>query len=235
MTEIGIEMPMISVDRQVPEEREDDQDDEDRPEQGRLLDRRYRVLDVPRTVVEDQQLDARHRRVDPLDLLPHPVGHRNGVLARLLRHLHPHAGAAVDPHQRARVLGGVLDLRDVAHVDRNVVPAEHDDVPDLLQVLELPLVPEQVRHVAFIHQAEGRVLVVGAQLADDLVDRQVEGGDLLLRQQHVDLAPQPAAGRHRGDPDDALHPRRQLALGDLAQRDPVVVSLDPEAHDRHRR
>ena len=50
----------------------------------------------------------------------------------------------------------------------------HDQVADLIEVLELALAAHQVGRVAFVDFAERDVLVLGAQQADDAIDRQVE-------------------------------------------------------------
>ena len=65
-----------------------------------------------------------------------------------------------------------------------------------------------------------------------LVHRQVERGDLFLRQLDVNLPAQAAVDGDGGHAVDALEPRRDLVLRDLAQRDRVVVALDADLHDR---
>ena len=50
----------------------------------------------------------------------------------------------------------------------------------------------------------------------------------------MDLTAQAAFDRDGGDAGDALQPLRQVVLGDLAQPDAVVVTLEADAHDRRR-
>ena len=50
----------------------------------------------------------------------------------------------------------------------------------------------------------------------------------------MNLAAQAAFDGDGGDALDALEARRQVVLGDLAQRDAVEVALDADAHDRRR-
>ena len=96
----------------------------------------------------------------------------DGVLARLLLHLDLDAGLAVDPHERSGALGGVLDLGDVAQVDRHAVARHHDEVADVVEALELALAADEERRVALVDLAERRVLVLAAQrLHDVFTDR----------------------------------------------------------------
>ena len=67
---------------------------------------------------------------------------------------------------------------------------------------------------------------------DDLAHREIERGDLLLRQIDVDLPPDAAVDGDRGDAVHALEAGRDLVLSDLAQRDRVVLALDADLHDR---
>jgi hypothetical protein len=143
-------------------------------------------------------------------------------------------GPAVDPHDLAVILGGVPDLGDVAHVDRYALTRHHHEVPDVLQVAELALTADQIGQVALVDLAERRVLVLGAEEGDDPLDGQVERGNLLLRQLHADLPPQPAVDGDRGHARHALEPRREVVLGQLAEHHAVEVPLDADAHDRHR-
>ena len=136
--------------------------------------------------------------------------------------------------QRADVFGRVLHLGDVADVNRHAIARHQNQIPDLVEALELRLAAEQVRAVSLVHLAERRVFVLGAEQRDDALDRQVERRDLFLRQLDVNLPPQAAVGRHGGDAVDALEARADLVLGHFAQRDAIVVALDAEAHDRHR-
>ena len=53
------------------------------------------------------------------------------------------AGLAVDAHELAALLGGVLDLGDVAQVDRHALARQHDEVADVLEALELALAADQ--------------------------------------------------------------------------------------------
>ena len=88
--------------------------------------------------------------------------------------LQPDAGLAVDAREAAEVLGRVLHLGDVPQVDRHARAGHHDQVADLVEVLELPLAAHQIGAVALVDLAERDVLVLGAEQADDAVDRQVE-------------------------------------------------------------
>ena len=65
MTEIGIDVQTMSVDRKLCRNSEDDQDDQDRADERVLLHRGHRALDEHRAVVEHRQLDARHLAIDP--------------------------------------------------------------------------------------------------------------------------------------------------------------------------
>ena len=56
-----------------------------------------------------------------------------------------------------------VDLGDVAQVDRHAAAGHHDEVADLVEVLELPLAAEQVGAVALVDFAERDVLVLGAE------------------------------------------------------------------------
>ena len=64
------------------------------------------------------------------------------------------------------------------------------------------------------------------------VHRQVERGDLFLRQLDVNLPADAAVDGDGGDAVDALEARRDLVLRDLAQRDRVVVAFDADLRDR---
>ena len=100
------------------------------------------------------------------------------------------------------------------------------------RLCELALAADEVGGIALRDLAERRVLVLLAEHLDHPVDGQVEGGDLLLRQLDVNLAPEAAVDgdrRHAGNP---LEPRRQLVLRDLAQRHRVEVALDRQVDDR---
>ena len=88
-----------------------------------------------------------------------------------------------------------LDVGDVLQVDRHAVLRQHDEVRDLIEVLELTLAAQQERPVALVDLADRDVLVLGAQDVDDAIDRQVERGDLLARQLDVNLAAQAAVRR----------------------------------------
>ena len=145
---------------EVAQEREDDQHDEHAADQRVLLHVVDRALDEDRVVLRDDHLDAGHFLVDALDLLAHGRGDFDRVLARLLLHLDLHARLAVDPHERAALLGGVLHLGDVAHVDRHALAGHDDEVPDVLEALELALAADQERRVALVDLAERRVLVL---------------------------------------------------------------------------
>ena len=71
---------------------------------------------------------------------------------------------------------------------------------------------------------------------DDAIDRQVERGDLLARQVHVDLAAQAAVDGDCGHAGHALEARREDVLRELAQLTRSNVALSTrEAHDRHAR
>ncbi len=48
----------------------------------------------------------------------------------------------------------------------------------------------------------------------------------------MDLAPQPALNRDRGDALDALEPGRQIVFTDFAKPHAVEVTFDANAHDR---
>ena len=93
---------------------------------------------------------------------------------------------------RPDVLGRVRDVGDVAQVDRHAGLGQDDEIPDLVEVLELALAAEQERPVALVDLAERDVLVLGAQHVDDAIDRQIERGDLLPRQLDVNLPAQAA-------------------------------------------
>ena len=97
-----------------------------------------------------------------------------------------------------------------------------------------PWLRTQERGVALVDLAERRVLVLLPQRLDDLVHRQVERGDLLLRQLDVDLPAQAAVDGDRRHAVHALEARRELVLRHLAQRHRVEVALDAELHDRQR-
>ena len=172
--------------------------------------------------------------VDAGDLGPHAFGDLHRVGARLLGDAHPDARRAVDAGELAAILGGVADVGDVAHVDRDAVLGHHRQVADFVDVGELAGAAQQQHARALEDLAERDVLVLGAQDVDDAVDREVERGDLLARQVDADLAAQAAVDAHRGHAGDALEPRRQVVLGHLAQRDRVEVALDADAHDRER-
>ena len=96
----------------------------------------------------------------------------------------------------------------------------HDHVRDLVEVLELAGAAQQVGAVAFVDFAERHVLVLGAEHVDRR-DRPTGRAPVIfsLRQLDVDLPAQAAVDRDRGDAGDALEARRQVVLGDLAQRD----------------
>ena len=166
----------------------------------------------------------------------HGVGDLDRVGARLLGDAQPDARLAVDARERAEVLGRILDLRDVAHVDRHAGSRHDDQVTDLVQVLELALAADEVGAVALVDLAERDVLVLGAQQVDDAIDREVECADLFLRELDVDLTAQAAFDRDGGDAGHALQALRQVVLGDLAQPDAIVDShgLEADAHDRRR-
>ena len=68
-----------------------------------------------------------------------------------------------------------------------------------------------------------------ADRADDAIDREVERGDLLLRELDVDLAAQAAVDRDGRDAFDALEARHEVVLGELAQRHAIEVALDADA------
>ena len=104
-----------------------------------------------------------HLAVDALDLLADACGDLHGVLARLLLDLDLDARLAVDPHEVAALLGGVLHLGDVAQVDRHAVARQDDEIADVLEALELALAAEQIGRVALIDLAERGVLVLLAQ------------------------------------------------------------------------
>ncbi len=151
-------------------------------------------------------------------------------------HLHADAGLAVDAQDRPDVLGRVPDLGDVAAgrpARRSRVM--HDEVADLVEVLRTGPGCAAGGAVALVDLAERDVLVLGAQDVDDAIDRQVERGDLLARQLDVNLPAQAAVDGDRGDAGDALEARRQLVLGDLAQRrrGRSCLAFDADAHDRH--
>ena len=177
-------------------------------------------------------LHAGHFPVHARHFIAHALGHGDGVLARLLLDLNLDARLAVDAHERAPLLGGVLHLGDVAHVDRHALARHHHHVLDVLEALELTLGAEQEGGVALVDLAQRRVLVLAAQRLHHLGDRQVERGDLLLRQLDVDLPAQAAVHGHRGHAVHALEPRRQLVLRRFAQRHRVEVALDADLHDR---
>ena len=60
----------------------------------------------------------------------------------------------------AEVLGRVLHLGDVPHVDGHALPGHHDQVADFVEVLELALAAHEIRAVAFVDLAERDVLVL---------------------------------------------------------------------------
>ncbi len=192
------------------------------------------ALDEDRLVVGDLHADAGHLAVDPRHLRLDALRHRDGVLARLLVDAHADGGTAVDAQELPAIFGGVVDVGDVAQVDRHAVTRQHDEVADVVEAGELPLAADQIGGVALVDFAERQVLVLGAQRLHDAVDRKVERGDLLLRQLDVDLAAQAAVDVDRGHAGRALEARRQVVLRHLAQRHRVVVAVDREVDDRHR-
>ena len=84
MTEIGIDVQMMSVERTLRRNRKMMSDDQDAADHRVLLHAVDRPLDELRLVVEHRQADARHFAVDALDLGAHAFGDLHGVLARLL-------------------------------------------------------------------------------------------------------------------------------------------------------
>ena len=218
---------------EIAQEQEDDDDDQDRPDHHVLFHRVDRAFDELGAVLDDRQLDAGHFAVDASDLRPHELRDLDRVRPRLLLDLHAHTRASVDAHHRPDVLGGVLHVRDVLHVHGDARLRQQDEIADLIEVRELALAPDQVRHVAAIDLAERDVLVLRLQDVHDAIDREIERLNLFLRELDVNLPAEAAVDGHRRDPGDALEPWRQRVLGELAQRHAVVVvALDPEAHDR---
>ena len=82
------------------------------------------------------------------------------------------------------------------------------------------------------HLAERHVLVLLTQHLDDPIDREVEGGDFLLRQLDVNLSAEPAVHRHRRHAWRALEAGRELVLRDFTQRDRIEIALDRQIDNR---
>ena len=116
----------------------------------------------------------------------------------------------------------------------HVLPRQDDEVADVVDADELPLAADEVRRVALVDLSERQVLVLRLERLHDAIDRQVQRGDLFLREVDVNLAAQAAVDGDRRDARRALEARRQVVLGQLAQRDGVVVAFDADLHDRQR-
>ncbi len=217
----------------LPQEQEDDGHDQDAPQPRGFLHGRDRAADEDGTVVQDGEPDAGDFLIQPGDLLADAVRHPNGVLAGLLLHAHAHARPAVDAHQLPAVFRRVLHLRDVAQVHRYPLAGHHHQAAYVFQIPELSLVAHQVSQIALVDLPKGSVLVFRAEQGDDAVDGEVECGDLLFGELHVNLAAQAAVHGDRRHPCDPLEARCQFVFRQLTQRDAVEVPLDADAHNRH--
>src|SRR5687767_4408164 len=211
---------------EIAQEREDDEHNEHAANQRVLLHVVDGVPDIGRRVLRDDHPDAGHLAVDALDLSRDGGRHGHGVLAGLLLHLNLDARLAVDPHERTAFLGGVEHIGDITQVNRHSLARENHQVADVVDTLELPLAAQQEGGVALVNLAERRILIFLTERLNDSVHRQVEGGDLLLRQLDVDLPPYAAVHRDGSDAIDTLEARRDIVLRDLPKRDGVVVTLD---------
>ena len=109
-----------------------------------------------------------------------PVGDLHGIGAGLFLHRQADARAAVDAKQRTDVFRRVLHLGDVADVNRHAIARHQNQVPNLIEALELRLAPEQIRPVSLVHLAQRRVFVLGTEQRDDALDRQIQRRDFLF-------------------------------------------------------
>jgi hypothetical protein len=119
--------------------------------------------------------------------------------------LHADPRASVDPQHRSRVFGPVPHLRNIREVHRDARSRHDDQLPDLVQALELALAAEKICEVAPVDFAERNVLVLGFEHLDDAIDREVEGGDLLLRQLDANLPANAARHGHGRHSRNAFH------------------------------
>ena len=176
-------------------------------------------------------VDARHLGVDASELGADAVDDRHGVGSRLLLHLQLHRALAVDAHELPTLFGAVVHIRDVAHVHRHALARHDDQIPDVLDALELSLAADEERRVALVNLAQRCVLVLGTDRLDDLRDREIERLNLLLREIDVNLPAEPAANRHGGDAVHALEAGGDFVFREFAERDRVVFTLDAELDD----
>ena len=218
----------------VAQEQEDDRHDQQAAQHGVFGHAADGAVNELRLVVKHLQLDAVHLGVDLLNFLLHAFGNLNRVGARLLGHLHADARGAVDAHERAAVLGVVGYVGDVLQVDGHAGARQHHEVLDFVEAGELPRAAQQQGAVGVVDFAERDVLVLSAKNLDDAIGREVERGNLLARQVDVNLPAQAARDGHGRDAGDPLEARRQVVLGQFAQRHGVEVAFDADAHDRHR-
>ena len=142
-------MPKVEIDRRrdgdggddrrapVAHEREHDQAGEDAAEDEVDVDLVQRRVDVRRLVADDLERDAgRQARADALEVGLGRLDHLDGVGAGLPADLEHDGRHAVQPRERALLLGAVLGAADVADADRRAVARGDDQVVELLGVGE---------------------------------------------------------------------------------------------------
>ena len=178
-TEIGIEVQTISVDRKLRRNRKMIRITSTEPiitcSCTAPIDR---SMNLALSSSSDSLMPGTSRLIRSISART-PCGDLHRVRARLLGDLHADARPAVDAEHGAVVFRRVDDFGDVLQVDRNAVLRQDDQVPDLIEVLELSLAAKQKSAVAPINLADRDVLVLRPEHVDDAVDRQIERRDLL--------------------------------------------------------
>src|SRR5690606_28902472 len=106
----------------------------------------------------------------------------------------------------ANVFAAIVHFGDFLEVNGDTGAASDNDVADLFEILELALGANKQFVLAFHHRPDGKVQILRAEGVYDLIQREVEGTDLLEIKVHLHLAAQAAADAYFGDTGNTLNP-----------------------------
>src|SRR5690625_3508157 len=219
--------------RDIPQEKVENDDGEQRSPHGRLRDAVDRILDKNALVGDDFKSEVATVAVDAFDLGFDGFGHRHGVRAALLSHVELNDGNAVELGEAVHILIVAAHIRYVPHANRRAVDVRDHRLLDLFDRLVLA----HRAHIAIAHAgldvAAGQHLCLAGDGHLDIQRRQPGRAESIANEVDADLLVDAAGNFDRADAFDLLEPSDDLSLEDTRERLKVAGRCRRDGHDGH--
>jgi hypothetical protein len=209
---------------EIPEEDEDDHHHQSRGDEQGLLGLLDRPLDEDRLVESGVDVDAgRERLLDPGQLRPDQLGHRDDVGLGLPHHADRDRRRPLVAQGAPLVLRPQLDPAQIAQLDQHPVGVAHHQIGELLRSLELPQRPDGELAPLRLDAARRHLDVAAPDGLLDVLDGEPPGRELGGVEPHPHREAALAEDAGLAYPGQRLQPALHQSVADIGELEQVVV------------